>query len=143
VREGFGIGGTRFLLTDFQDFGPQDPYDVVVSLANHATIDGRSAMNFEEYVLKCFHLLAPRGLLLFETHNVFGPGRGAPGDDGDLDAKLDLMARYFEVLDHRMIRAFVPLHDIDKLFIVLRRRDTYRPEARRSFDLATARVHYG
>lgn len=105
-------------------------------------IDQRMAMDFETYVAKLFRLLRPNGWLFFESHNVFGPGTGGPGDDGDLDRKFDIMERYFEPVDACMHRSFVPAHDIDKLFVRLRRRATYTPDIQRSFSLAQARTHY-
>jgi hypothetical protein len=55
---------------------------------------------------------------------------------------MDIAARYFEVIEYRMTRTFVPVHDIDKLFVALRRRNQMDPSASRSFDLATALTRY-
>ena len=133
---------TSFLVGDFVEFKETKHYDAVFSLANHCTIDGNLSMDFEEYVAKCFSLLKPGGYLFFESHNVFGPGKGGPGDDGDLDAKFDIVERYFQVVRTRMTRAYVPAYDIDKLFVVLRRRETYQGNALRSFKLANAKLRY-
>jgi hypothetical protein len=97
-------------------------------------------MPFIDYIAKIHALLRPGGTLLFESHNVFGPGTGGPGDDGDLDAKFDIAERFFEVVRHKMTRSFVPGGlDVDKLFVVLRRRDEIDEGTVRTFDLATAR----
>lgn len=79
---------------------------------------------------------------MFESHNVFGAGTGAAGDDGDLDRKFDIMERYFELQDSKMTRAFVPSHDIDKLFVVLRRRPQVLASVQRSMNLGEARKRY-
>lgn len=122
---------------DFLTFDTDRRYDAVLSLANHCTIDGKLSMRFEDYVAKVWHLLRPEGMLFFESHNVFGPGTGGAGDDGDLDAKFDVVERYFEVVAWRMTRTYVPFDDIDKLFVVLRKRP-YDPAARRVFSLPQA-----
>jgi SAM-dependent methyltransferase len=142
AKEHLGIANASFITADFVDFDPSHVYDTVFSLANHCTIDGNLSMDFEQYVAKVFSLLKPGGFLLFETHNVFGPGAGGPGDDGDLDAKFDIAERYFEVLRHKMTRAYVPATDIDKLFVVMRRRDRYEPAAIRTLHLSEARERY-
>jgi len=142
VRDALDLTQARFLVEDFQAFLPAEPYDAVFSLANHATIDGHSGLDFEHFTAKLFELLKPGGLLFFESHNVFGPGAGSAGDDGDLDRKLALAGRYFETLRYRMTPAFVPFHDVDKLFVILRRRERPVTAATAPFDLAEARQRY-
>lgn len=65
------------------------------------------------------------------SHNVSGPGTGSVGDDGDMNAKFDVVEQYFEVVDFYMTRRFIPLIDIDKLFVILKRRSAHQPTARR------------
>lgn len=137
-----GVKNASFLLGDFDEFEPEGRYDAVFSLANHCTIDGNMNMGFEDYIAKIFSLLHGGGYLFFESHNVFGPGKGTPGDDGDLDRKFEIVERYFEVVRHRMLPAFVPAHDIDKLFVVLRRRPSWRADTKPTFSLAKARASY-
>lgn len=137
-----GRANVRFEVADIATWQPQRRYDAVFSLANHCTIDGRMAMPFESYIAKLFALLEPGGLLFFESHNPFGPGTGGPGDDGDLDRKLEIAGRYFEIMGVRMTRAFTPSHDIDKLFVALRRRPAFAPSAMTGFDLGQARRSY-
>lgn len=142
AKEHLEIDNASFLTADFVDFDAPQAYDAVFSLANHCTIDGNLTMDFEQYIAKVFSLLKPGGFLFFESHNVFGPGAGGPGDDGDLDAKFDIAERYFEVLQHKMTRAYVPAIDIDKLFVIMRRRARYEPGAVRSLRLAEVRQRY-
>jgi SAM-dependent methyltransferase len=136
------IKNASFLVGDFVEFESTKRYDAIFSLANHCTIDGNLSIEFEEYIAKCFSMLKPNGYLFFESHNVFGPGRGGAGDDGDLDAKFDIVERYFEVVKSKMIRAYVPAFDVDKLFVVLRRRENYQANVQRSFSLSEARLRY-
>jgi SAM-dependent methyltransferase len=132
----------RFMVADIDSWQPDGSYDAVFSLANHCTIDGRMSMDFETYVAKLFAALKPNGWLFFESHNVFGPGNGGPGDDGDLDRKFDIVERYFELVDAEMHRAYVPASDIDKLFVKLRRRPAYQPDAIRRLSLAEVCTRY-
>lgn len=142
ARDHLDVRNASFLPGDFVEFETSERYDAVWSLANHCTIDGNLSIDFEQYVAKVFSLLKPGGILFFESHNVFGPGAGGPGDDGDLDAKFDIAERYFQVLKHKMTPAYVPAFDIDKLFVVLRRRDRYDPHAARTLRLSEARQRY-
>lgn len=136
------VRNVSFMVGDFVEYAPTTRYHAVFSLANHCTIDGNLSMDFEEYVAKCFYMIVPEGYLFFESHNVFGPGKGDPGDDGDLDAKFDIVERYFEVVKAKMTRCYVPAFDIDKLFVVLRRRQAHHEGAIRTFSLSESRQRY-
>jgi SAM-dependent methyltransferase len=136
------IRNAQFILGDFVEFTSETRYDVVLSLANHCTIDGNLSIDFELYIARIHSLLRPDGLLLFESHNVFAPGAGTPGDDGDLDQKFDVVERYFEIITTTMTSAYVPAFDIDKLFIALRRRPQYKADATRTFHLSDAMTRY-
>ncbi|MFM5565457.1 class I SAM-dependent methyltransferase [Aeromonas veronii] len=137
-----GINNIHFHQLDFCEYETNKTYQVIFSLANHCTIDGNLSINFEEYIAKCFNLLDVDGYLFFESHNVFGPGTGSVGDDGDMNAKFDVVEQYFEVVDFYMTRRFIPLIDIDKLFVILKRRSAHQPTARRTFDLERAKQVY-
>jgi SAM-dependent methyltransferase len=143
AKDFLGAVNASFIPGDFVDFETSEKYDVVCSLANHCTIDGNLSMDFEQYIAKVFSLLKPGGILFFESHNVFGPGAGGAGDDGDLDAKFDIVERYFSVLRYKMTQAYVPAFDIGKLFVVLRRRDRYEADVVRTLRLSDARQRYG
>lgn len=121
---------------------PTRRYDVVLSFANHCTIDGNLAVEFESFVAKLWCLTKDDGWLLFESHNVFGLGTGAAGDDGDLDHKFDIMERYFEFQDSKMTKKFVPSQDVDKLFVVLRRRSQVLTSVQQQMNLHEVRECY-
>lgn len=142
TAEALALDNVSFQVADFSNWMPARRYDVVLSFANHCTIDGNLAVEFESFVAKLWGLTQDGGWLLFESHNVFGAGTGAAGDDGDLDRKFDIMERYFELQDSKMTRAFVPSHDIDKLFVVLRRRPQVLASVQRSMNLGEARKRY-
>ncbi|MBL1320395.1 MAG: class I SAM-dependent methyltransferase [Methylophaga sp.] len=142
AKDYLGISNARFIVADFVEWIPEDKYDAVFSMANHCTIDGNLSVGFEDYIAKIFTLMKPGGILFFESHNVFGPGEGGPGDDGDLDIKFDIVEKYFEVVQHKMVKTFVPDLDVDKLFVILQRREDVQHNVQRTFNLAKAKLHY-
>jgi SAM-dependent methyltransferase len=142
TAEAFSQQNVHFEVADFSTWMPRKRYDVVLSFANHCTIDGNLAVEFESFVAKLWQLTNDDGWLLFESHNVFGPGAGTPGDDGDFDQKFDVMERYFEFVDSKMTKTFVPAQDIDKLFVVLRRRPSVLDSVQRRMNLQEARQRY-
>jgi SAM-dependent methyltransferase len=127
--------------SDFSAYETGKRFDVVLSFSNHHTIDGNLNMGFENYIHKIASLLKPNGYLLFESHNVFGPGTGGVGDDGDMAQKVAIMNKRFEIDRYKMVRCFLKhgVEDLDKLFIVARKSDS--PSAA-AFDLDTAIQKY-
>lgn len=142
AAEHLGLTNVTLRAGDFAVDRDDRRWSVVLSLSNHQTTDQRLALRFEEHVVRCWSLLEPGGHLLFESHNVFGPGRGGPGDDGDIEQKFEVLERWFELERHHMVRPFVPQADVSKLFAVLRRRDRPDPTARRTLELATAKERF-
>jgi len=126
---------------DFATCALSKKFDVALSFSNHHTIDGNLNMGFENYLLKIVGLLKPGGYLLFESHNVYADGQGGVGDDGDMDVKMAIMNKYFDIERYRMVRCFLEhaVEDLDKLFIVARRSEAPRPI---NFNLAEARMNY-
>jgi hypothetical protein len=137
-----GVTNLRQVQQDFTTFWTQDRFDVVFSLSNHHTIDGNLALSFEEYVAKLYYLIAENGVLMFESHNIFGPGQGGPGDDGDLEQKFDIAERYFAIEKVKMVCAFVNEGDVDKLFVVLRRRPRVLARVDRTLRLDEVKSRY-
>jgi SAM-dependent methyltransferase len=113
---------------DFAAWEPDRQFDVALSFSNHHTIDGNLDMGFANYLRKISDLLRPGGYLLFESHNVFAAGTGGVGDDGDMEAKVAVMNRWFTIERYRMVHCFLEhaVDDLDKLFIVARKSE--RPE---------------
>lgn len=69
-----GVLNTNFIQDDFTQIKLSMRFDIILSLSNHHTIDGGLNLGFEDYLRKIFGLLNPKGYLLFESHNVYGPG---------------------------------------------------------------------
>ena len=134
-----GVRNTEFVDADFASYTGEGPFDVVLSLSNHHTIDGNLDMGFERHVARIAELLRSDGVMLFESHNVFGPGMGGVGDDGDMERKMEIITMHFRVVRYRMVRRFMKHGDIDKLFIVAQKSDEPAPMA---FDLNEARQNY-
>lgn len=128
------INNVHFLNDDFIIWEPKRKYDVVFSLSNHFTIDGNLNVSFEFYISKIFELMRPYGILLFESHNIWG-------DDKDIDLKFKIAAKYFQLKKHKMVRAFYPA-DIDKLFVVFERREKLKENADSSFRIIEAQHKY-
>lgn len=51
-----------------ENFKEKKKFDIVLSLANHSTIDGNISISKKEYFSKCASLLKTKGLLFFESH---------------------------------------------------------------------------
>lgn len=139
AAEYLGLSNISFVQDDFATFETEEKYDVILSLSNHHTIDGNLNIDFERYIQKIVRMLKPGGRMLFESHDVFGPGRGGHGDDGDMEHKMSIMNRYFDIERHRMVRCYLKNVDIDKLFIVARQ--SLSPNKIR-FNLSEARKSY-
>jgi SAM-dependent methyltransferase len=137
------LGNITVVEDDFTRFSTDKQFDVVLSFSNHHTIDGNLNMGFENYIKKIVAHLKPGGYLLFESHNVYGPGTGAEGDDGDMEEKMRIMNTWFTIERYRMVNCFLEhmVHDVNKLFIVARLADQPEPV---SFSLpeAITRFHY-
>jgi len=58
----------RFICSDFTKFKAERTYDVVFSFAAHHTEDGQHCPNVRDYLARIHSLLAPDGLLVFESH---------------------------------------------------------------------------
>jgi len=136
-----GVSNVEFVEKDFRDYWCAEPFDAIMSLSNHHTIDGNFYMPFEAYISKISGLLKESGYLLFESHNVFAEGKGGVGDDGDMEEKIAIMSRYFQIERYKMVRCYLEhgVDDLDKLFIVARKSSNPSLE---TFCLEEARTRY-
>jgi len=124
----------EFISDDFIGHQFKSEYDVVFSLSNHHTIDGNLEMGFESYIKKIYEILGEDGILFFESHDI-------DGGDADLEEKFKIASKYFELVDHKMVRAFFDV-DIDKLFAIFRRKNEKSGTALLDFSLDEARSKY-
>lgn len=135
------MSNVEFSEADFVQTELDRKFDVILSFSNHHTIDGNLGVSFDRYIEKIVNLLKPGGYLLFESHDVFGPGKGRPGDDGDMDKKVAILNKFFDIERYKMVRCYLGhgWGDIDKLFIVARLSQNPKPT---SFSLEAARKKY-
>lgn len=68
VAKWLKVDNIIFHCCDFMQFESEKNYDVVMSYANHHTVDGNMVPELRRYFLKLHRMLKKRGLLLFETH---------------------------------------------------------------------------
>ena len=57
-----------FIAKKFENYKTNKHFDVVLSLANHATIDNQTSHTLNEYFFKCSKLLSKDGIIIFESH---------------------------------------------------------------------------
>ena len=114
------LNNVEVIESDFLRFVTERKFDIILSLSNHHTIDGKFYLPFDQYIEKIANLLKPEGYLLFESHNVFASGKGGVGDDGDMELKISIMNKLFDIKRYRMVKCYLKhgVEDIDKLFIV-------------------------
>jgi SAM-dependent methyltransferase len=136
-----GVSNLEIVESDFASFSSDRMFDVVLSLSNHHTIDGNLNMGFARHIARIADLLRPDGIMLFESHNVFGPGTGGEGDDGDMAEKIEIISKHFRIERYRMVHCFLThgKDDLDKLFLVARKAAAPAPIL---FDLDVARDTY-
>ncbi len=115
--------GERFLERDnvhfsvaaFEDLPEEEPFDCVLSFANHSTYDGNTRHSIEAYFDRCRTLTAKGGHLLFESHPPAHEGKG-------LEDVLATIAARFEIEEQRTLHYGYFL-DHGRTFAVARRED--------------------
>ena len=114
VAEHLGQQNATFFSSSFEDFVCQEPFDVILSFANHSTYDGKTRQTVEQYFQRCQSLLKPGGLLLFESH--------APEYEGDgLEHVCSIIAERFGIQERRGLKRGTFL-DQGRTFIVAQKR---------------------
>ncbi len=81
-----------FLSISFENLNNyQDPFDIILSLANHSTFDGNTKQSLDSYFRKINELLVDGGELIFESH----PPEIEPPDS--LEKTSEVIKKYFSV----------------------------------------------
>ncbi len=107
-----GLTTAQFSTSSFEDFPASDPFDVVLSFANHSTFDGNTHQTLEAYFDRCRALLAPGGLLLFESH--------PPAHEGDgLEKVCEIIGSRFSI-EARSVLDYGSFLDQGRTFIIAR-----------------------
>ncbi len=108
------VNNVRFWTGAFEELQAREPVDTVVSFANHCTFDGNTLQPLQAYFQRCWALLAPGGVLLFESH--------APAYEGDsLATVMATLEEWFEIEQRQILRQGSFL-DQGRTFVVARRR---------------------
>ncbi len=84
------------LVSGFEDFQSEEPFDVVMSLANHSTYDGNTKQTVKDYFARCGRFLKPNGLLVFESH-------GPSYEGGALESVCSIIEESFDVIERRVL----------------------------------------
>lgn len=92
------LGRTRasFAVSSFEEWPACEPYDAVLSFANHSTYDGNTRQPLVEYFARCHAALKPGGELLFESHPPDYEG-------GRLQDVLRILEDRFEIREQRVL----------------------------------------
>lgn len=123
AAEALDVRNVEFLVSSFEDFEVAGAFDAVLSFANHSTYDGNTRQTLEAYFDRCHDVLAPGGLLLFESH--------PPAHEGDqLETVCGLIDERFEIEERRILDRGTYL-DRHRTFVAARRRPEPRPPAGR------------
>jgi 2-polyprenyl-3-methyl-5-hydroxy-6-metoxy-1,4-benzoquinol methylase len=110
-----GISQCVFKTSTFESFEAEEPFDCVLSFANHSTHDGNTKQSLENYFEKCWVLTRPGGRLLFESH--------PPAHEGDgLKRVLEILERRFSI-QHQEVLTYGTFLDTGRTFVVADRRE--------------------
>jgi SAM-dependent methyltransferase len=111
-----GIANVTFSVSSFEEFSAAEPFEVVLSFANHSTYDGNTKHSVVEYFTRCRDLLRPGGLLLFESHTPAYEGDGLAG-------VLATLRELFSVESERVLD-YGGFLDRGRTFVVARRAES-------------------
>ena len=89
------ISNVTFSVEAFEEFESDDPYDDVLSFANHHTYDGNTSQALDDYFARCHMLTRPGGRLLFESHPPELEG-------GEFPETVAIIKRYFRIETHEI-----------------------------------------
>lgn len=84
-----------FRVDTVEAFESDEPFDVVLSFANHSTWDGNMTLALEAYFSKLQKLLVPEGTLFFESHHP------ALENKAQVQETLKVMQKFFAIQQQR------------------------------------------
>ncbi|QLH05743.1 class I SAM-dependent methyltransferase [Nitrosopumilus ureiphilus] len=117
TKEFLDINNLDFHTSGFEEFSTDKKYDIIFSLANDNTIDGKTKFTFMEYINKIQNLLKPNGLLMWETVSM------DTYDPELFDPKRKLFEEFFDLLEERMVKSEYPVNVPERRFLVLQKKD--------------------
>lgn len=104
-----GIENVSFHQMDFLEFKSSGKYDLIMSFANHKTIDGNMDPDLRDYFLRLYDMLEDDGVLLFETHQY-------DNDSPEFHACVDSLSELFPIRRKQDIPA--TKDDVRRIFYV-------------------------
>ena len=116
TQEYMDIKNVKFHTSSFENFVSTENVDIILSFANDSTIDGNTKFNFTEYIEKILSLLAPEGLLIFESQALdnIPPTKFMP--------KLEFLKTKFSILENRKVFSEYPINIPERIFLILQKR---------------------
>ena len=110
------INNTNFISSKFEKFQTDKKFDIIFSFANDSTIDSNTEFNFEQYTKKILDLLQNNGLLIFESQAIDAiiPQK--------FDPKMQILEKFFVVLEKRNVESEYPLNVPERIFLVLKKK---------------------
>jgi predicted TPR repeat methyltransferase len=115
TKEYLEIKNLDFHNLSFEKFETDKKYDIIFSLANDNTIDGRTEFTFIEYITKIQNLLKLNGLLMWETVSM------DTYDPELFDPKRKIFEKSFNLLEERMVKSEYPVNVPERRFLVLQK----------------------
>ena len=115
TKEFLEIKNVDFYTSSFEEFKTGKKYDMIFSLANDNTIDGKTKFTFMEYIRKIQDLLLPDGLLMWETISM------DTYDPELFDPKRKIFEEFFNLLEERMVTSEYPINVPERRFLVLQK----------------------
>lgn len=109
TAEHLGITNVDFRVAAFEDLLDVEPFDVVLSFANHSTYDGNTQQDVEEYFDRCHGLTQAGGEILFESHPPQHEGEG-------LHRVCEILEERFAVHEREVLR-YGSFLDTDRTFV--------------------------
>jgi SAM-dependent methyltransferase len=115
TKEYLEISNLDFHTSGFEEFETGKKYDIIFSLANDNTIDGKTKFTFIEYIKKIQDLLLPGGLLMWETVSM------DTYDPELFNPKRKEFEKNFKLLEERMVKSEYPVNVPERRFLVLQK----------------------
>ena len=112
VNKFLNIKNIKYELCDFFEWDEDKQYDIILSLATHKTKDGKYNPSIKDHFSKIWKHLKPKGILIFESHYAEDDSYGIKASQA-----------YFDIISYKVIDKFVASQDIDKLVIILRKKE--------------------
>jgi len=105
-----------FINTSFEEFLYPKKFDVILSLANHNTIDGNTQFTIKEYFEKIYFLLSENGTVIFESHPA------SIEKKADLDKVISTIDIFFNIVEKLNIQ-FDGFLDKNRTHLILEKKN--------------------